>query len=199
MSLNTCERQVAETLDGIRADHVERYRFASRVASFSEVVLDAPCGVGYGTAILAAGGPRRVIGIDNCAEAIAFANAHYSRPNIQYITAEIPELEITPAVDVAVCLEGIEHITDGGAVVRWLHQSLRRNGWLIASVPNEEIWPHTGANPYHHQHYTPAQFETLLQNAGFDICERFMQVSLWDYAIQPGWDGRTLIAVCRKV
>jgi hypothetical protein len=48
------ERQVAPTLEGIRRDHVARYEWAAR--RLKGRVLDACCGIGYGTQILAKAG-----------------------------------------------------------------------------------------------------------------------------------------------
>jgi protein-L-isoaspartate O-methyltransferase len=60
--LHSGERQVAATVEGIRRDHVARYEWAARQIN-SAVVFDFGCGVGYGSAILAARA-NRVIAID---------------------------------------------------------------------------------------------------------------------------------------
>ena len=49
------ERQVAPTLDGFREDHLARYHFAAQRLAGKKVV-DAGCGVGYGSFILAEAG-----------------------------------------------------------------------------------------------------------------------------------------------
>ena len=62
------ERQVSPTVDGIRADHVNRYKWA--IDKTIGRVTDAACGIGYGSVILAEAGIKvRAIDID--AEAIA--------------------------------------------------------------------------------------------------------------------------------
>ena len=49
--LHSGERQVSDTLEGIRADHRARYEWAAgRLAG--KKVVDAACGVGYGAKIL---------------------------------------------------------------------------------------------------------------------------------------------------
>ena len=59
------ERQVAPTLDGIRRDHVARYEWAARQLAPESVVLDAACGVGYGSRVMADAG-MTVRGTDTC-------------------------------------------------------------------------------------------------------------------------------------
>jgi len=47
---NTGERQVSPTLDGIRKDHLARYKWAAK--RLSGCVYDIGCGIGYGSKIL---------------------------------------------------------------------------------------------------------------------------------------------------
>src|SRR3989344_7862380 len=55
-----------------------RYRWAAGFCR-GETVLDIPCGMGWGTSILAKAKPQRLVGIDYSAEAIAEANQRYGR------------------------------------------------------------------------------------------------------------------------
>ena len=48
------DRQAAKRIEGIRRDHLERYRYAMSLAEGP--VLDAACGVGYGAYLLASDG-----------------------------------------------------------------------------------------------------------------------------------------------
>src|SRR4051812_24617823 len=67
-----------ETEPGIVALHLKRYAFALRWCEDREV-LDLGCGVGYGTAFLAASATR-VVGVDVDEATIAYAQERYSRP-----------------------------------------------------------------------------------------------------------------------
>ncbi len=70
------ERFVPELIAGglIEAEHRARYAFAlPHVAG--QVVLDAGCGVGWGSALAVDAGASRVIGIDIAAEAVLDAQS----------------------------------------------------------------------------------------------------------------------------
>ena len=75
MLQNTGERQVSNTLSGIAHDHKDRYAFAAKYLSdhFGSIkVIDAACGIGYGSFIMATYG-HKIMAFDISEEAIAFA------------------------------------------------------------------------------------------------------------------------------
>src|SRR3954468_15894608 len=65
---------------GVRNDlfvaHESVYQFASSLAVGLRV-LDAACGTGYGSALLASSGAKSVIGIDAHPRRIRYASAHF--------------------------------------------------------------------------------------------------------------------------
>lgn len=187
--LHSGERQVAETVDGIRADHVGRYTFAAKYVD--GLVLDCACGVGYGTYLLS---PfcYEVFGVDVSESAIEFANQHYPIQNGGYITSDV--FQLFGQWDWIVSFETIEHIGDAEKLVK---EYRNKAGRLIASVPNEKLEPKTpGRFPFHHRHYTPTEFQELLESAGWTVTEWHCQPNPRSADINPGVNGRTIIAVC---
>lgn len=91
--------------------HVARYLFASQFIQREAIVLDCACGSGYGTHILA---PRasRIMGVDRCPEAIAYAHRYHHLWNGGYLLLDLQEgLSFPPGVlDAVVTLETIEHL-----------------------------------------------------------------------------------------
>lgn len=188
--LRSGERQVAETIDGIRADHVARYRFAAERLAGARV-LDAGCGVGYGASLLAAAGCT-VKAVDIDAETVEYARAHYGHPRITWAAADIRHVTFR-LNDWAVCLEALEHLDRPGLALR------RFPDRLIASVPNEAVVPiRPGRFRHHVRHYTPDAFGCLLEGAGYAIDAWWSQADLGGAPPTPGTAGRTIIAVARR-
>ena len=155
--MNPDERQVAPTLEGIRRDHTARYEFAASRLPDGSRVIDAACGVGYGSLILARE-ELHVAAFDCDEEALAYAREHYADERIAYATQDLAACASFEQCDAAVCFETIEHIEDPRPLLR----SLRAAPLLIASVPNEDAMPWRRADgsttQYHFRHYTKAQF-----------------------------------------
>src|SRR5205823_2374054 len=78
-----------ETTGGIVALHLKRYEFA-RPLCVGKRVLDAACGVGYGSFALAESAAG-VVGADIDPEAIAYAREHYARDNVEFAVADLLE------------------------------------------------------------------------------------------------------------
>src|SRR5689334_14566703 len=83
----TGERFIPGTRGEIWVEHWHRYHFAAHWAAGREV-LDVACGEGYGTALLAARGAKRVTGVDLSAQAVAHARTAYANlANAQFVEA----------------------------------------------------------------------------------------------------------------
>lgn len=139
----TGERCIPEaTPDGflwVLREHVARYRWASeRIATLprNQVVLDAPSGSGYGTALLAENPKIAIaVGVDIDAESVEYARARYGRPpRLNYQVGDMTSLRPRSA-NVVVCFEGIEHVQDEPAAARSLCEALKPGGVLFVSTP----------------------------------------------------------------
>ena len=196
------ERQAAQSLSSIREDHRGRYEFALRFIPEQAVVLDAACGVGYGAFILATRSSScRIVAIDRSTEAIAFARKYYSMATIDYMVKDCISMDYeSEKFDVVVCFETIEHIQEDQQLLKKFYQLLKPQGTLLCSTPNQDKLQFSRtSHPFHHRHYTPGQFETLLRGAGFSIAEKWSQHSIFAAEVSEGWDGFFNIAVCKKV
>lgn len=193
------ERQVAPTIDGIRRDHVERYKWAAQYLKAGSRVLDLACGVGYGASILAAAG-HTVVAVDRSQEAIDYARLHYARASVTFMcsTAELYDPRQNPVMnsfDAIVSFETIEHLRHPEPILeKWRDLA----PLLIASVPNEAVFPHGGMIKHHFRHYRPFEFKELLENAGYDI-ETWCGQDGPESSVAPdNFGGRTLIAVAKR-
>lgn len=129
--------------DRILIEHVDRYRFASRMLRRDSLdngtlrILDAPCGVGYGAVLLAEQNQADVTGLDNDANTIAYAKRRYRavpRLTFKTVNLDVDSLE-EEAYDAVVCFEGIEHVVRQFAVARKLSRAVVRGGMVFVSTP----------------------------------------------------------------
>lgn len=187
MSLHSGERQVAPTVEGIRRDHLARYEWAAAVLPPDSYVIDAGCGIGYGARILADAG-HRVLAIDDDEESIAYAREHYAHERIQFLAGPVESFHL-PEADAAVCFEMIEHVENPVPLLRCLREAAPV---LLASVPNEEVFPWLGY-AFHFRHYTKGDFEKLLSEAGFAPGSWHGQEGP-ESPVEADVNGRTLIA-----
>ena len=122
--------------------HTFRYYLAKGFLRPTDVVIDASCGCGYGSVILASA-CKRVLGYDNDEEALAKARTTYHVAG--KTSAEFMDLETTeslPNCDVIVSFETIEHIDNAEQLAPLMKASARR--LIIMSTP----WRDT-KSPHH--------------------------------------------------
>jgi SAM-dependent methyltransferase len=179
----TPERFVPNQMRGkmLEAEHFVRYHWVAPMAA-GERVLDAGCGLGYGTAILAGGGAASVTGVD-LAESVLEAARPDMPPGTELLKADINELPFeTGSFDLVVCFETIEHLQDADRGLDELSRVLADGGRLCLSSPNRLV--STGNNPHHVREYSPKELHDMLER-------RFPHVRLM---YQDTWHTSALLA-----
>ena len=185
------ERQTKTKLKDIRRDHVARYEFVNQQLNGFESIVDACCGVGYGSNIMAKVG-HRVQGIDISEPAIKFARKHWSHPRATFVKADLSQPGPIKDADIAVAFECVEHIADPAPLLKALKKSA---GVLFVSVPNQDNYPWHHSIAFHHRHYTKGQFNALLNSCGWQVAEWFGQEGS-ESEVEIDVSGRTLVAKC---
>lgn len=145
----------------LAAEHVARYVFAAALCA-GRRVLDVACGEGYGSAMLAAAGAARVVGVDISEEAVSLARARFAGDRLEFKAGDAASLatilsEEAP-FDLIVSFETIEHLADPRPFLEGLRAVLAPGGGIVISAPNEGDTGPASANPFHLQTYTLESF-----------------------------------------
>jgi SAM-dependent methyltransferase len=159
----TGERFLPEVRGAIWYEHWHRYAVVAPLVS-GKSVLDAACGEGYGSFLLAHSA-RTVEGIDLSADAVAHAAQRYARDNLTFRTGSVTQLPLPDAsVDVVVSFETIEHLESQREMLAEFRRVLRPDGVLAISSPNRPVYNEGGgvANHYHVRELDRAELAALL-------------------------------------
>lgn len=172
-SLESGERQTAQHINGIRADHRARYAWAARLIRnhfpnpVASTGLDAFCGNGYGSRMVSDLTGARMVGIDGSSDAVSLAEQHYGHHRVVFGQAVFPFELTSEAFDFAISFESVEHVQDSEALLAQLCRSSR--GPIFLSVPNEKALPHVSFSSqfeFHHRHFTIDDICQMMRRLG---------------------------------
>jgi len=144
-----------ESNDRALIEHLERYELAASFLRFNDEVVDASCGVGYGSVMLA----KKcgfVYGFDISEGAISYAVKQYQSSNIKFIVKDLDQ-DSLPECDVFVSFETVEHLKYPEAFLEKVKCKTRR--LVLISTP---IIPTKNVNPFHLHDFNKEQIEKLL-------------------------------------
>jgi len=121
---------------GTLREHLARYRFAASLLQGR--LLDAGCGTGYGSAILAqAPAVSEVVGVDRDRRAVGHARQYYSGSRVRFQMRDLldPDMFALGTFDAIACLEVLEHIVLPERLLEALDLCLAPGGRLLISTP----------------------------------------------------------------
>lgn len=181
-------------------EHMHRYAFAQPLGRGLRV-LDAACGEGYGSALMA-DVAASVTGLDVSPQTIAHARARYGeRTNLRFDVADCTRLDHLPdaSFDLIVSFETLEHVQDQERMLDGFARLLTPTGLLLVSTPDKRNYsdiPGT-VNPYHVRELYREQFEAMIAGR-FGAYRLFgqkllFQSALWDMGgSHQNWQAATL-------
>ena len=202
----TGERFTPEVRGAIWYEHWHRYAFVAEMVR-GKRVLDAACGEGYGSFLLAHAAAH-VTGIDISADAVAHASERYPLANLTFTHGSVTKLPLPDAcVDVVVSFETIEHLSGQREMLAEFRRVLAPDGVLVISSPNRPVYNESGAieNHFHVGELDRAELKALLDPAfpeqAWHAQRVVAQSALWaeddsrhdlQYVALPGDEARTV-------
>lgn len=167
--LHSGERQTGVNLKDIEETHLKRYFWALRGITSTDKVLDAGCGIGYGSWISSIVA-KKVVGIDDSQEAIEFAKKEYQRANIEYRKIDILGIDEEEKFNVILAFEVIEHIEDTEKIIKKLTSLVEEK--IILSVPHKSV--PVEKYPFHHRHFGENELATMFKKKGMEKIHSFV-------------------------
>jgi SAM-dependent methyltransferase len=182
--------------------HESIYRFAAGLAAGRRVV-DAACGTGYGSAILARAGAARVVGVDLDRRRLAYARRRFRRPDLRFERQDCAALDFPPGeVDLVVSSNTLEHLERPEPFLRAAGRALAPGGEILVAVPpvlsEADLAVHRD-NPHHRSPLSVRAWAELFERGGWGwsfFCHRCTRpldfrspfrsrVALEDFSFEP--------------
>jgi len=140
------------------ARHLAAYLVA-RPYCTGRSVLDAGCGEGYGSALVAEVAAR-VLGVDRSLPALARAQANHAGPRVGFACVDLEHLDaIRRRFDVLLNFQVLEHLHDPRRLLEQFAAHLEPGGILVLTTPNRPM--SVSENPYHVHEYTAEELRPV--------------------------------------
>ena len=178
------ERIVPGTIEweAYYANHISRYQFAGEQLRGKEikVLLDAACGVGYGSAFLANNIEGiSIYAVDRSVEALEVAKKKFQNEHVHFMEDDchtLAKVSTFGPFDAIVSFETLEHLPRPGDFLVSCKNNLKDGGVFIVSTPNQPVTSPDGLKwEYHEKEYTVEEFVELLEKHGFSSIEIYGQ------------------------
>ena len=160
----TGERFTPECQREIWYEHFHRYAFARPLAR-GRRVLDAACGEGYGSALIAPVAAS-VLGLDLSSEAVEHARRRYAGSGARFEQADVTALGHLPEAgfDLILSFETLEHLHAQQTMLEGFRRLLAPGGLLLVSTPDKRNY--SDLPGFHNEHHVRElyreEFEALL-------------------------------------
>lgn len=212
------ERFIPESVadNELRIEHLQRYLTIKDLVK-DKIVIDAACGEGYGTNIIAELA-KKVYGIDISKEAIEHARKTYAKSEIEFIESSITSIPFEDnSIDVFISFETIEHVDEISQekFISEIKRVLKEDGVLVISTPNKEIYSdlYEYINEFHVKEFYKNEFEKLIEkyfkfinlySQRFEVSsiisnENTKVLDVIDYTIPKIDNTKYYIAVCSDI
>lgn len=167
--------------DKLGMEHYQRY-LGVREMVRGKTVLDAACGEGYGSDLMASVA-KRVTGLDIDAATVERARVTYrERENLRFLQGSIEKIPLEKAsVDAVISFETIEHVPEQvqKSFLEEISRVLKADGFLVMSTPNKKIYSdlYSYQNEFHVKEFYREEFVAFLR-------QKFRYVELYEQAFR---------------
>ena len=171
-------------------DHFDRYQFARAYLKPGFTVVDAACGSGYGSEMLASA-CKEVVGVEISDHALAWAKEHYEKNNISFVKGDLNKPLPLPSsfADAVVSFETLEHVQNQNTMLSEFARVLKPDGLLVISSPDKEVINGPGktdsGNQFHIHELSKKEMIDLLEKH-FIIDELYGQNKFYQYGTALG-------------
>ena len=195
----TGERFTPECVREIWYEHMHRYALAAELAK-GRRVLDAACGEGYGSALLAREA-NSVLGLDVSAQAIEHARQRYrDLESLSFELADVTRLDALEKgqFDLICSFETLEHVEAQEAMLDGFARLLAPGGLLLVSTPDKRTYSDlTGfRNEFHVRELYREEFEGMLRQRFPAVRllgqKLLFQSVLWEADVDGRWSACTV-------
>jgi len=180
----TGERFTPECVREIWYEHYHRYALATRWCADTRT-LDAACGEGYGSAMLALSGAS-VEGVDVSEQAIGHARQRYGHlPGLGFRVADCTRLPYPDdEFDRVVSFETLEHLAEQDQLLAEFRRVLKPGGFLVLSSPDKAVYSDAqdNVNEFHVKELYRDELEALI-GRHFPACRLLGQKLMFHSAI----------------
>jgi len=180
----TGERFTPECVREIRYEHFHRYALAARWCA-DKRILDAACGEGYGSALLAESAAS-VEAVDISEQTISHARQRYG--DLQGLEFHVADCTTLPfrddEFDRVVSFETLEHLEAHESLLAEFRRVLKPDGFLVLSSPDKAVYSdqQNTVNEYHVKELYREELESLIQRH-FPACRLLGQKLMFHSAI----------------
>lgn len=142
----------------------------SQYAADFESFLEIGCGTGYVLSGISAHYPnRQFTGGEIYTEGLSFAAARQQIP-MKFIQLDARKIPFINEFDCIGAFDVLEHIDEDTEVLKQIHQSLKKDGILIVTVPQHQwLWNEIDKIACHVRRYGKKDLHQKVENAGYKI------------------------------
>ena len=155
--------------------YIALYQFAVNFCERKNV-LDAACGLGYGSYLLAHKAVN-VTGLEIVESNIKFARKNYEKENLHFVVQDATQMQFEDnTFDTIVSIETFEHVPPelAGKFLSEFKRVLKPDGTLVISTPNTDVYSKISKTPDHVNELNVDDFYNVLLTE-FKICAPYYQ------------------------